>query len=152
MEPINQPINQKERMDRMYAAVTRINSIYDRYARQHGLSTMEWQTFYILLQEHSCPMTQRMLCDRLKATKSTVNSIVKKYISQGLLLLEEKPDNHKEKNVTLTPAGVDFARRVALPVMEAEMRVMQQITDEELDALLKAEGTFAEGLEQSLFV
>ena len=144
---------QKQRMDRMYGAVTRINAIYENYAKQNGMSYLEWQMFYALqsAKEEEICLTQKMLCDKLKASKSTVNSIVRKYLSEGLIELKDKTDNKKEKLVVLTEQGKECTNRIVLPVMNAEMGVMAQISDEQLDVLIHAESVFAEGLEELLF-
>lgn len=86
-----------------------LNEIYRQYATQKGISeTTLWLLYFLCEQGGSCE--QRALCRSLLDPPQTVNSSLKKLEQQGLVSLQLVAGSRKNKEVSLTEAGEQFAK------------------------------------------
>ena len=112
------------------------NELYHRLARHCGLSDSAFWILYTL-REAEGPVRQKQLCDELYLSKQTVNSALKNLEQAGYLRLESAPDNRKNKEIRVTPAGEELLRRTADPVFAVEERAFRRLTEEEREAILR---------------
>lgn len=89
-----------------------LNEIYRQYATQKGVSeTTLWLLYFLCEQGGSCE--QRALCRSLLDPPQTVNS------------------SRKNKEVSLTEAGEQFAKTIVLPLMAAEQQSFSDLSERE---------------------
>ena len=68
-------------------------------------------------------------------SKQTVNSAIRSLEADGMLYLEQH--NGRAKKVLLTDRGIEFARRTAARLMQAEMDAFDSWSEEEIDSYIR---------------
>ena len=121
-----------EAFNRLYK---QMDECYHAYARSQGLSDAALWLLYCL--NESGPCTQRELCAAWSYPPQTINSALKNLEQAGYLRLESAPDNRKNKEIRVTPAGEELLRRTADPVFAVEERAFRRLTEEEREAILR---------------
>lgn len=134
-----------EASQRFWGVWQDLERVYERYARQRGLS---YTSLTILAQVYSdhfdgIDCTQRSICDMTHLPKQTVNSVVSGLCRDGLVELVELPHDRRAKAIHLTEAGIAYARELVEPVNEAERIAFSQLTDEERAQFFDALSRFA---------
>lgn len=109
--------------------------MYHNYAKSVGLSDAAFWILYCI-SEHNGVFTQRDLCSDWSFTPQTVNSALKLLEKRGVISLEFLPENRKNKRIRLTQEGTALARRVVLPLMQAERDTFAELTEKERKLLL----------------
>ncbi|MBU5488709.1 hypothetical protein KQI77_11285 [Clostridium sp. MSJ-8] len=62
----------RNRIDRMYEAVRKINQTYEIWASSHGLTLYEMQIYYEMMKNKDEIVTQKDLCLKLDAPKTSM--------------------------------------------------------------------------------
>lgn len=107
-----------------------LNETYRQYATQKGVSeTTLWLLYFLC--EHGGSCEQRALCRSLLDPPQTVNSSLKKLEQQGLVSLQLVAGIRKNKEVSLTEAGEQFAKTIVLPLMAAEQQSFSDLSERE---------------------
>lgn len=107
-----------------------LNEIYRQYATQKGVSeTTLWLLYFLC--EHGGSCEQRALCRSLLDPPQTVNSSLKKLEQQGLVSLQLVAGSRKNKEVSLTEVGEQFAKTTVLPLMAAEQQSFSDLSERE---------------------
>ncbi|MGO4945960.1 MarR family winged helix-turn-helix transcriptional regulator [Blautia sp. Sow4_E7] len=89
-------------------------------------------------------MTQKNLCQKLDAPKTSINSIIKRQLQTGYIELHINPQNRREKVISLTKAGKDFAEKLVNPLLEYENEAAAMMDDEELEIAIAVQNRFAD--------
>lgn len=113
-----------------------LDDLYCNYAKANGLSdTVFWIIYSVW--DSAEPYAQKEICDTWSYSKQTVNSALKNLEKQGLVTLEPVPTNRKNKQIILTEEGKALAKRILIPLLEAERNSFASLTDTERDELLR---------------
>jgi DNA-binding MarR family transcriptional regulator len=139
-------------MERACTAIKRYNhllgeieGVYHEISLQLGLSDSVSKILYTLcVQEDRCPLS--VICRQTGLSKQTVNSAIRKLEQQGMVLLE--PVSGKSKDVLLTEAGKELARRTARRIIEMENSIFQSWDQEDVQRYLHLTEGFLRALEQ----
>lgn len=139
-------------MERACTAIKRYNhllgeieGVYHEISLQLGLSDSVSKILYTLcVQEDRCPLS--VICRQTGLSKQTVNSAIRKLEQQGMVLLE--PVSGKSKDVLLTEAGKELARRTARRIIEMENSIFQSWDQEDVQRYLQLTEEFLRALEQ----
>lgn len=134
----------RRKIDRIYEAVQKINQVYDIWAVSHGLTLYEMQMYYEMLRSDNQVMTQKNLCQKLDAPKTSINSIIKRQLQTGYIELHINPQNKREKVISLTKAGKDFAQKLVNPLLKYENEAAAMLDDEELEIAIAVQNRFAD--------
>lgn len=134
----------RERVDRMYEAVRKVDQAYERWASLHGLTLYELQIYYEMMQCGETEITQKDLCRKLDAPKTSVNSIIKKQVQAGYIEMNVNPSNKREKVVSLTERGQRIAKELVEPLFWYEEEAMAQISRDQMEAAIETQTRFAE--------
>lgn len=119
------PDEAREIMREADEVLTRFDEIYARIARAHGIT---YNTMVILTMAYdSDAVTQAQVCEETFLPKSSVHSMVKKLMEQGLLSLEGGR-NKKEKNIVLTPKGRAFAGPIDAETRRIESAALRSVS------------------------
>ena len=114
------------------------NSLYNNYAKSVGLNITAIFILDLLYNSNDI-YTQKTICAKLEQPKQLVNSIITSFWQQGFVELREAKDR-RNKIIVLTDKGVVYARKTLKPLQDAEERVLESLTADELsvfDALLE---------------
>ena len=134
----------RSNVDRIYEAIRKVNQVYDIWASSHGLTMYEMEIYYEILKTDEMTMTQKDLCQRLEAPKTSINSIIKKQLQNGYIELHTNPQNKREKRISLTPKGQEFAKNLIQPLFRYEEEAVAMLAEEEIEAVITAQNKFAD--------
>ena len=112
-----------------------LDEIYHLYAKNHNLSDTALWLLYAL-HENDVAYTQRQLCTAWHCPPQTLNSALKNLKKQGCIVLKSSQENHKNKLIVLTEKGKEKKKKIISPLILAEQRTFQQLTENEREALL----------------
>ncbi len=90
-------------------AINIIDGDYTRAAKKIGLRENELSLLYAL--DDGLPHSQAEVSKHWLIPKTTLNSIVRSCIKKGYITLLSKEPHGKQKQICLTKAGQDYARR-----------------------------------------
>lgn len=120
---------------------------YEFYVRKHALTAKELFVLNILwFAPDGC--LQSDICDRLSATKQTVSTIIKKFLKQGYLTMEESPTDRRNKIVRFTEAGFQYAGQIIQPAAKAEVDAMVELRDENIAEFVRITTLFSGFMKQ----
>lgn len=110
-----------EKVRRFMIAFNRIDALYVDSMRTFGVKGNLFVLFCAIAdgKEYS----QKQICDDWNLPRTTLNTIVRECVKDGLI--ELVPRGNKEKNIHLTPKGRKIADEVFGPIFAAESRVMK---------------------------
>lgn len=134
-----------EMNERLNISVNRINGGYYIWAKRHGLQENRLTVLYALGDGKT--HTQTEISREWLIPKTTVNTVVKKLISEGLLKQE---GNDKNKPLHLTPSGEKYVNATLGSLYRAENAALEQILDKYGDVFIKAQEEYASALEARL--
>lgn len=134
----------ENKVDRIYEAVRKINTVYEGWASKHGLTLYELQIYYEMLKKEEYSVIQKDLCQKLDAPKTSINSIIKKQIKAGRIQMDVNPLNKREKILSFTEEGKQFAETVIEPLLAYEEEISEQLDTEEIETAVKVQMQLAE--------
>ena len=124
-----------------------LDRIYTRFAKACGLSDGEYWTLVMI--KEGCT-TQKEIWEQLSVNKQTIHSAIKQLIKKGLIQLEEKKDNRREKQILFTKEGEDFAKIYIDDMVRLEKKAWDAIEEEEQKQLLNISRKYNDLLESEL--
>ncbi len=138
---INELVNAYCRLrDRQYA-------VYDRCAKKHNLTANELFVLDILwFAPEGC--TQTEICKRLSANKQTVAAIVTRFRKKDYVAYEEVKEDRRNKRISFTEAGREYAAAIIPPAAEAENLAMAELGPEKLTELVALTTKLTENMEK----
>ena len=125
----------------------RQRAVYDRCAKQHGLTANELFVLDILwFAPEGC--TQTEICERLSSNKQTIAAIVTRFWKKGYLTLEEVTEDRRNKRIRFTESGKAYARAIIPPAADAENLAMAELGIENLTELVDLTTSLTESMEK----
>lgn len=118
------------------------DKIYHNFAKSYGLSDCAFWILY-LLRETDTQYTQAEICNMLSLPRQTVNSALKNLQSEGYICLTPVENNKKSKILVLTEKGEGLAKNSADIVLKAEIKVLRQFSENELQLFLSLSEKYA---------
>ncbi|MFZ2186989.1 MAG: helix-turn-helix domain-containing protein [Streptococcus parauberis] len=111
-------------------------SIYELYARQHGL---QGKSLQILLWIYNNPkgVTQKYLSNRTLSTKQVINATIKTWLQKGYVTMQEYEDDRRQKVIMLTAKGNVFAQKIIIPMEKIELVAIASLAVEEREQFVK---------------
>lgn len=134
----------RDYVSQLYEAVRKINYAYESWASSHGLTLYEMEIYYIIVDQNIIYITQKELCDKLDAPKTSINSIVKRQLKTGYIEMKVNPDNKREKIISLTDSGKKFVKEVITPLFKYEEEVIARFNQKEIENVIKTQEKFAD--------
>ena len=113
----------------------RMDGLYHAYAKSVGLTDTAFWLLYTLY-ESDRPCTQKDLGEVCFYAPQTINSAMKALEDKGLIRLELAPESRKNKHVLLTNTGEKLLKQKIAPLVQAEERSFDRLTEQERKALL----------------
>lgn len=155
-------MTKRERVDGIYEAIQKVNQVYGKWTSAHGMTLYEMQIYYRIMerslqkeqayitQKEQAYITQKELCDELDAPKTSINSIIKRQLKTGYIEMEVNPANRREKIISLTETGKQYARELVLPLFQSEEEAAAQFTEQEMTEAIRMQEKFADALAKSM--
>ncbi len=110
------------------------DDLYRNAIRQIGLSECSFWILY-LLRDHDRALTQSDIGATMHLPKQTINSALKKLEGDGYIRLLAGNDK-RSKLVCLTPKGSLLAEKTVDCVIGAELKALDELTEEEQNAFI----------------
>lgn len=125
------------------------DEIYHVYAKKHNLSdTALWLLYSVCNEDNR--YTQSRLCAEWHCAPQTVNSALKSLEKQDYIRLEPSSDNQKSKLIVLTEKGRKIAQSIIVPLIHAEEKAIQQLTEKERTELFSLTKKYIEILRSEI--
>ena len=140
----------ENRVDRLYETIRRIDAAYDLWASKQELTSYELQIYYEMLKKEDACITQKELCKKLEAPKTSINSIIKKQLLEGIIQMDINPLNKREKIISFTEKGKKAAEAVINPLLAYEEEVSELLDAEETEIAIRVQVRLAELLEEKV--
>lgn len=139
------PSKKRKRVNLLNESSALLSRAYRDYALSQGIGLSDLQLFYqIFLSTET--LTQKQICGILSVSKTTLNSVIKRWTEKNYIVLLTKPGNKREKEVVLTEDGRLFAEDLILPLLAAEEKAATSFEDNELKAAHKTMAKYARKL------
>lgn len=120
----------------LHDAARLIKSEFERRARGHRLSLMQWRTLGALNQNDG--MSQVALAARVEASQMTMSDIIDRLESEGLVRRESDPADKRAKLVWITAAAAPVVEEMRSIATEVYAAALAGIAPEDLDGLTRS--------------
>lgn len=152
MKKINNKENGKEdhkncSIEAYWETYKDLDRIYSRFAKECGLSDGEY--WALVMIREGCT-TQTQIREEFSLNKQTIHSAIKQLVKKGLIRLETKEDNQREKKILLTKEGEDFIRNHIDGMIQLEKKAWDMIRNEEQEQLIALSQRYNDLLESEL--
>lgn len=118
------------------AAWRELNSIYDKFAKEHGVTYTDLQVLEVIYDSQG-HCTQKSIAEATFLPKQTVNSIVTNFWKQGIVELRELPTDRRNKTIHFTAKGDAYADSLVVRLKNAEKEAFDQLAPASRDALVQ---------------
>ena len=126
-----------------------LEQLYHDYARRTGVSDAAlWLLYVIRLGGNN--LTQASICADWHYPPQTINSVLKRLESQGLVALAPATGSRRDKAVRLTTEGERVAAGAIDPLIEAERSALAALGPEERAALASLSRRYLDLLSERL--
>ena len=139
--------NTRQNAKRLILALYNIDEVYYVSEKKKRLSDAELCIMYAL--DDGQPHSQKEICDEWLVPKTTVNTITKKWESQGVLTLAAIPGKRREMQITLTDTGKLFSREILDFIYRAESTALTKTLDKYSDTFIEALEYFGKNLKEA---
>jgi len=126
-----------------------LDEIYCDYAKDCGLSDTAFWILYSVWESIEA-FTQKELCDTWFFSRQTINSSLKKLEQQDIIQLVPMPNNRKNKHIILTQAGKELAKKILVPIQEADYTSFSSLSDAERSELLRLSQKYISALRKEI--
>ncbi len=120
----------------LHDAARLIKSEFERRARGHRLSLMQWRTLGALNQNDG--MSQVALAARVEASQMTMSDIIDRLEGEGLVRRESDPADKRAKLVWITAAAAPVVEEMRSIATEVYAAALAGIAPEDLDGLTRS--------------
>lgn len=94
---------------RLMAAFSAADGAYYRWAKRTHVTWHVLDLLYAL--DDGLPHSQKQICEEWAIPKTTINTVVKACQTAGYITLAPMPDQPRQRQLCLTPAGLAYARQ-----------------------------------------
>lgn len=111
--------------DQLWEVWGRTNALYTQWCSAQGANA--YQQFVLYALHRHAPTTQKKIADLTGLSKQTVGTVMRGLKQAGLVSLSPGEEDHREKYVRLTEAGLRHAQETLSPLYALENRVFAMI-------------------------
>lgn len=138
---VNDKVNEYCRLrDRQHA-------VYANCAKANELTVNELFALDILWFA-SDGITQTEIIERLSANKQTISAVITRFLKNGYITLVEMESDRRNKVIRFTDKGKKYAREIIPPAADAENLAMADLSEEEMNELVRLTIKFTENMEK----
>lgn len=132
---------------RLIRALYNIDEVYYTSEKKRRLSDAELCIMYAL--DDGKPHSQKEICEEWVVPKSTINTITKKWESQGLLTLNPMTGKRREMQIALTDEGKIYADKILSFIYYAEDKALAKTLEKYSDSFIEAIEFFGTNLKEA---
>lgn len=111
-----------------------LDGLYAMFSKICDLSDAEYWTLVMIKEGYT---TQAEIRDVAHMNKQTVHSAIKQLTKKGLIALETKENNLREKQIIFTQEGLQFVQQHIDSMYHLEERVWKEMEKEEKELLIE---------------
>lgn len=153
---------EKSTAQRFVRIVDAQSSLYEAYARRHGL---QGKSLSILLWLYYSPrpITQKFIADKTQSTRQVVNSTIGKWREEGYIIYTDGPQtggrepegaderlDRRRKFITLSPLGREWARPTMEDLRQAELAAMDSLPPADQSELVRLYQAYSDAFHLAL--
>lgn len=132
------------------AVINKTRGIYADWARKNKVSYYELMVLSLLYERDCC--TQKQIRETYGLPKQTVNGITGALAKAGRLVVSQREENKREKEVRLTSEGRDYAAEMLDPLRALEKSAIERMGEDRYKLFLEMAGMYGRALEVELIV
>ncbi len=104
-------------------AIIQFRGIYSEWSKQQNISYNEMLVFYTIREHGFC--TQKQICDSYLLPRQTINNVIKKMRTEGILEQSRQMYIGREKSFSLTLKGEEYSKKVMESLNNVEEHALQ---------------------------
>lgn len=112
------------------------DQLYQTYATHCHLSSVSFWILYTLNEANEV-YTQNILAEMWYFPRQTVNSAIMNLVKIGYIKLEQIQGARNSKAVILTEQGLNICKNIVTPLVNAELRALLKMSEEERQMFLE---------------
>lgn len=112
-----------------------IESDANRALEQYGITFSQARVLTFLLKSQGKVVIQKDIEEYLELKHPTVIGILQRMEAKGIIVSEVDPQDKRQKIITLTALAFELEKRITDHVEDAEQRMAEGMTQEELDTI-----------------
>lgn len=126
----------KEQINAYYDTWIFSNSIYDRWAKKHHISSNSLFTLWVIYNTPgNC--SQQLICEKLQLPKQTVNAILNSLEHAGYIERISCATDKRSKNIVFTKTGLKYAGSILKDLYEFEESAFLKMDEPELSFMFE---------------
>ena len=122
--------------------------LYRIWAKKNQLNYNALVILYTLDDFKSC--TQKQICQWWALPKQTVHGILLDFEKKDYIAITANKENKRERLITLTDSGKDFARAILEPLYKMEENAMEKLGSELRNQLIQSNTRYYELLKEEI--
>lgn len=126
-----------------------IDWLYEDYAKAKGMTYMSMSVLEAIY-EHQQGCTQKLICQETHYPKQNVNLIVKSFLLDGYVVLQELPADRRNKQIALTEKGRAYAEEMVGKLWQVDADATEALTASQREELLKLIAIYAGRYEEGV--
>jgi DNA-binding MarR family transcriptional regulator len=130
------------------AGVSRIKTLYTKFAQKHEIPYGIIQVSYVLRLHN--PVTQKQISEICEIPKQTVNGVIKQLKAANYITVTVGTGDKREKEIRLTPLGEVYIQETLLPFFELNKTVASRIGMDLLEQLTQGLAVLGDALEMEM--
>ena len=138
----------REQIKLVNIALSGTLDVYRIWAEKYNLNYNALVVLYTLHDYKVC--TQKQICEWWALPKQTVHGILLDFEKKGYLNIRANTENKRERLITFTERGTEFASSVLEPLLSMEEHAMLQLGEEKRQQLIDTNMEYYELLKQEI--
>lgn len=138
----------REQIKLVNIALSGTLDVYRIWAKKYNLNYNALVVLYTLHDYKVC--TQKQICEWWALPKQTVHGILLDFEKKGYLNICANAENKRERLITFTERGTEFASSVLEPLLSMEEHAMLQLGEEKRQQLIDTNMEYYELLKQEI--
>lgn len=113
-----------------------LSRTYSKYAKAKNMSYINMAVLETIYKyQGSC--TQKLICEETYYPKQSVNLVIKSFLENGYIELQEVPSDRRIKYISLTEKGHEYVKEIILPLWEVVENVISRFGETQYEELVR---------------
>lgn len=126
----------ENQMERFYQLWYDIRQQYSNWAKEQGTTYNVITTIRTILKEQG-HCTQKLISQRQRLPKQTVNTILKDFEEKGFVTFSESTEDKRNKLITLTESGLTYAKETSAALYQKDYEVAEEMGLDRMESLIE---------------
>lgn len=138
----------KEQLEKYYDFWFTLNDIYEKWAKQQGLTFNSLFTLFVIDEYPNC--TQKLICEKILLPKQTVNTILTAFEKKGYIKKEEAKEDKRNKYIILSQEGKKWAQDILSNLYAAEKGALENMSSQHRLSMIEGNQEFLNQLKSTM--